>query len=460
MTDQIYINGQQPLLLTEARYVLGRIEGCEILFPADDSSVSRRHAILQCDQQRTWDIIDLASTNGTFVNGTQIADRHQLRDGDNIGIGNHHIILYAPRALPVEVPAEPLVVPVAPPIVELPVEQPQNLAPPSTPPAAPPTAQFPFNPPVFTEPVQPTALSEPAPATATFPGIPIVPETQPAPQVENPTVEIKSSTPLGFPQPEELRNLDVTVEIPPSTSPQPVSNPNNGQPPTVQVHQEGTPFDHPQDATAQIPQPGIPPVQPKQPMSQINDLWDSVRKVFTPDNYRAGSVSFVPEDQLLILRIMSWVAAPLMLISLALPWVNIYGSYSYISILMEVASAGPKSMLQGVNQDPSSALFILPLLMTILLIGAAGYAFLAHQAKTASTRHLTPQIVLSLIAGVPGVLGVAWLYYQLNTASQQISFLPVDLHRFVGAGIPAIGLASLLAVAAGIFGIVLMSQHQ
>ncbi len=47
--------------------------------------MSRRHAQLTTDGQRWW-IEDLASTNGTKVNGRNITD-HPLADGDEILLG-------------------------------------------------------------------------------------------------------------------------------------------------------------------------------------------------------------------------------------------------------------------------------------------------------------------------------------------------------------------------------------
>ncbi|MDB5077678.1 MAG: domain containing protein [Chloroflexi bacterium] len=51
----------------------------------EDPRVSRHHARLQRGP-RGWEIADLASTNGTFVNGTQIRQR-QVNNGDTISLG-------------------------------------------------------------------------------------------------------------------------------------------------------------------------------------------------------------------------------------------------------------------------------------------------------------------------------------------------------------------------------------
>jgi signal transduction histidine kinase len=54
--------------------------------PIDDTAVSRRHAELTPDDG-VWYIRDLASQNGTYVNGVRISDRTRLRPGDQIRTG-------------------------------------------------------------------------------------------------------------------------------------------------------------------------------------------------------------------------------------------------------------------------------------------------------------------------------------------------------------------------------------
>jgi two-component system, NtrC family, sensor kinase len=54
--------------------------------PIDDNAISRRHAELTPDDGVWW-IRDLASQNGTYVNGVKIEDRTKLRPGDQIRTG-------------------------------------------------------------------------------------------------------------------------------------------------------------------------------------------------------------------------------------------------------------------------------------------------------------------------------------------------------------------------------------
>jgi FHA domain len=57
--------------------------------PPADPGISRLHAILLCQPDGTWAVIDPGSENGTTVNGAEIAPAQpvQLRDGDAIRIG-------------------------------------------------------------------------------------------------------------------------------------------------------------------------------------------------------------------------------------------------------------------------------------------------------------------------------------------------------------------------------------
>ena len=70
--------------LGEAPVLLGRDEGCDISI--HDDSVSRRHACVQPTPQG-YDVIDMQSTNGTYVNDNRIAS-HSLKDGDYLRVGN------------------------------------------------------------------------------------------------------------------------------------------------------------------------------------------------------------------------------------------------------------------------------------------------------------------------------------------------------------------------------------
>ncbi len=71
-----------------APVVIGRSSDCDI--PFDDSNVSRRHAeITFLADAHT--VTDLASTNGTKVNGVTITAPRTLRHGDIISVGTYTV---------------------------------------------------------------------------------------------------------------------------------------------------------------------------------------------------------------------------------------------------------------------------------------------------------------------------------------------------------------------------------
>jgi D-serine deaminase-like pyridoxal phosphate-dependent protein len=62
---------------------IGRLPECEVV--VHDPGASRRHAQLR-EQQGTWTLTDLGSTNGTQLNGQTVQQRAMV-DGDRITIG-------------------------------------------------------------------------------------------------------------------------------------------------------------------------------------------------------------------------------------------------------------------------------------------------------------------------------------------------------------------------------------
>jgi FHA domain/Domain of unknown function (DUF4388) len=68
---------------------IGRLETNDIVL--DDYKVSREHAVLKYSGTE-FTLVDLASTHGTFVNGTRI-DRIRLQLGDRIQITSHELVL-------------------------------------------------------------------------------------------------------------------------------------------------------------------------------------------------------------------------------------------------------------------------------------------------------------------------------------------------------------------------------
>lgn len=65
--------------------VIGR--GAESNFVANDGSVSRQHAQI-IDYGTYYTVVDLGSTNGTFVNGRRVSSETTLHAGDVLKVGN------------------------------------------------------------------------------------------------------------------------------------------------------------------------------------------------------------------------------------------------------------------------------------------------------------------------------------------------------------------------------------
>jgi len=66
--------------------------------PITDNTVSRRHAELTPDAGQ-WYLRDLQSQNGTYLNGTRIGARSQLKQGDQIKVGSTLFVFGAADAL-------------------------------------------------------------------------------------------------------------------------------------------------------------------------------------------------------------------------------------------------------------------------------------------------------------------------------------------------------------------------
>lgn len=95
-----------PLRLFRRGAVIGRAPGADWTLPDDRSAVSSRHCEIAF-RDGAYLIADSGSTNGTYVNGTQLSGPARLADGDAIAIG--------PYTVAVQVLAEDMLAPPPPP---------------------------------------------------------------------------------------------------------------------------------------------------------------------------------------------------------------------------------------------------------------------------------------------------------------------------------------------------------
>ena len=79
-----YMKGRSFDVTGIGTYTIGRKE-CDIVL--EDEKVSRKHASIVIIQQGKYAVQDLASRNGTFVNGVRLT-RRDLRHNDLIRVGN------------------------------------------------------------------------------------------------------------------------------------------------------------------------------------------------------------------------------------------------------------------------------------------------------------------------------------------------------------------------------------
>lgn len=76
---------------------IGRQRDNHIVLADDTLHVSRRHAAIVVHANGQAEIFDLASLNGTFVNGSQVHERAPLRSNDVVRLGSYcsfTVILY------------------------------------------------------------------------------------------------------------------------------------------------------------------------------------------------------------------------------------------------------------------------------------------------------------------------------------------------------------------------------
>lgn len=76
---------EEPLhVVLDGESMLGRDFRCDVV--VHDDAASRMHARLGVDDEGWW-IVDLATTNGTKVNGERIEGPTRLQIGDMISVG-------------------------------------------------------------------------------------------------------------------------------------------------------------------------------------------------------------------------------------------------------------------------------------------------------------------------------------------------------------------------------------
>ena len=83
-------DGEREFLLDGRDIAIGRAPSCDIVL-AGDQLASRRHALLRM-RDDTYTVVDLGSSNGTYVNDEEIHAETTLNDGDRVTVGGHDLI--------------------------------------------------------------------------------------------------------------------------------------------------------------------------------------------------------------------------------------------------------------------------------------------------------------------------------------------------------------------------------
>ncbi|MFI5274009.1 MAG: FHA domain-containing protein [Ktedonobacterales bacterium] len=76
-------------VLGDRDVAIGRSPSCDIVLDGDELA-SRRHGLIRAKGDG-YTLVDLGSSNGTYVNGYEIHGETRLQDGDRIAIGSHEL---------------------------------------------------------------------------------------------------------------------------------------------------------------------------------------------------------------------------------------------------------------------------------------------------------------------------------------------------------------------------------
>src|SRR5204862_4338497 len=88
-------NGSERHVRLRPRTIIGRAEDCDIYFP--DHLLSRHHAEIELRPDGCY-LVDLDSTNGTFLNGRLVESEQRLTGGDVITAGEATLVFHEVEA--------------------------------------------------------------------------------------------------------------------------------------------------------------------------------------------------------------------------------------------------------------------------------------------------------------------------------------------------------------------------
>lgn len=80
------LKNSKPIPIDRAVILVGRAEQCDVVITGS-KKISRRHCCL-VQSDSTYLIRDLGSTNGVWINGKRVDMEGEMRDGDQVAIGD------------------------------------------------------------------------------------------------------------------------------------------------------------------------------------------------------------------------------------------------------------------------------------------------------------------------------------------------------------------------------------
>src|SRR5262245_55758775 len=83
---------------------IGRAPSNQVVLP--DDKVSRRHAVIHAQDVDEFWLVDLGSSNGTYLNGRRVSQPSRLWDQDRIEIGPFRVVFRQPQAARVSTPEQ------------------------------------------------------------------------------------------------------------------------------------------------------------------------------------------------------------------------------------------------------------------------------------------------------------------------------------------------------------------
>jgi FHA domain len=84
--------GSKTLLQPQMVWTFGRNR--EAAVPLKDRMMSRRHAVILFTRHEGFQLLDLNSMNGSYVNGVRLDSRITLKDGDFLRVGNTEFFFF------------------------------------------------------------------------------------------------------------------------------------------------------------------------------------------------------------------------------------------------------------------------------------------------------------------------------------------------------------------------------